>query len=106
MNVQEYFNKTVPEIVQARQKEVERVGCVYQFNVTGPDGGTWYLDCKVPTCLPGTHSNPGVTVTASAETFKILLGNFSTALALYFKGLVKTQGDTMLLTKLKSIFAA
>jgi len=79
---------------------------VYQFNITGDDGGEWYIVIKDGKCdiSEGQHEKPSCSLTMSAQTaLAIEDGDLSEAKAL-LTGKLGVKGKMKLVSKLGVIF--
>ena len=47
-SVKDVFERHIPARLQAKPDVVAKIGAVYQFNISGPDGGAWTVDCTRP----------------------------------------------------------
>ena len=73
------------------------VDLVFQFDITGPDGGSWYAAVKDQTCevTAGSHASPTTTMTMKDEDFlKMVTGELS-AMKAFTGGKLKIGGDVM-----------
>ncbi len=85
--------------------KVEGVNAVYQFVVTGDNGGEWYADTTsdAPSIGEGTHDNPNVTITVGDQDFvDIKSGKLNGQMA-FMTGKLKIAGDMGLAMKLQKI---
>lgn len=90
---------------QADPNKVEGVNAVYQFKITGDDGGDWYADTTgdAPNIGEGDHDNPNVTITCSDQDFvDIKSGKLNGQMA-FMTGKLKIAGDMGLAMKLQKI---
>lgn len=82
------------------------VDTIIQFNLSGEDGGEWYLVIKDQKCevAKGTHPAPKMTLSAnSADLVKILTGEMDGVQA-FMQGKLRLQGDMGAAMKLMSVF--
>lgn len=85
--------------------KVEGVNAVYQFVITGDDGGEWYADTTgdAPSIGDGKHDSPNVTITCSDSDFvDIKTGKLNGQMA-FMTGKLKIAGDMGLAMKLQKI---
>lgn len=97
-----YFAEQIalhPEWVQA-------VAAVYQFNITGPDGGSYVVDLKnAPgSSQAGTTDKPDCTITMAYDDFALMMQGKLDAQAAFMSGKIKIGGNMMLSTKLGPLF--
>lgn len=78
----------------------------FQYNLTGPNGGTWHIVIKDQTCTvaSGPAESPTTTFTMSAETFiKISMGDTNPMMA-FSLGKLKIHGDPIKAASLTKLF--
>jgi putative sterol carrier protein len=101
----EMFEVHIPELLKNKPELVQEINSSFQFNLTGENGGQWYIDLRQPPSrvVPGQLSDPGVTVTISAKDFVSLsFGELNPQLA-FMTGRLKVRGDLALALKLQLI---
>ena len=104
-NVKDVFDRHMPEKLRSKPDVVAKINAVYQFNIAGPNGGQWSVDCTQPGGLiaPGTAASPRCTVTcAEADFLSIVNGKLNAQMA-FMTGKLKIQGDMGLALKLQQI---
>ncbi len=104
-SVKDVFEKHIPARFQARPDVVQKIDAVYQFNISGPDGGTWSVDCTQPggKIQPGAATNARCVVAATdADFLNIVNGKLNAQMA-FMSGKLKIQGDMGLAMKLQQI---
>jgi putative sterol carrier protein len=104
-SVQEVFEKHIPSRFQAKPDVVQKINAVYQFNISGPGGGTWSVDCTQAggKIQPGAATNAKCTVAATdADFLNIVNGKLNAQMA-FMSGKLKIQGDMGLAMKLQQI---
>ena len=102
----EFFDKRVPEALQANPGRAKEVAAVYLFRISGADGGTWTADLVTtpPTCTPGANGNPQCTIEVSDQDFSTMIdGGMQAAMQILFAGKLKITGDPALITKLTKV---
>lgn len=80
---------------------------VYQFNLTGEDGGNWYISVQglAFEVVQGTAPNPGVTVTMQASDFKALAEGTLNPMSAFMGGKLSVTGDMSLALKLQTLIS-
>jgi putative sterol carrier protein len=65
------FDKIMPERLKRQPGSVRKVNAVFLFDLSGPDGGQWTLDCTKTSdwITRGRTSMPRVVLRMSDETF-------------------------------------
>jgi putative sterol carrier protein len=84
----------------------EDLDAVYQFDLSGAQGGQYILTIRQGTCqvAEGTHEDPHVVLSMAGEDcIKILKGQLSGP-AVAMSGRLKISGDIGLAMQLKSLF--
>ncbi len=84
----------------------EDVDAVYQFDLSGAQGGQYVLTVRHGTCqvTEGRHEDPHVTLSMAGEDcIKVLNGQLSGPMAA-ISGRVKVSGDLGLAMQLKALF--
>jgi putative sterol carrier protein len=104
-SVKDVFERHIPAKLQAKPDVVAKIGAVYQFNISGPDGGTWSVDCTQPggTVQPGSAPNAKCTVAAVDLDFLAIVNGKLNAQMAFMSGKLKIQGDMGLAMKLQQI---
>jgi putative sterol carrier protein len=80
---------------------------VYQFHLTGNDGGDWALivDGGGARVESGAQPSPGVTITMAADDFKALASGSLNPMAAFMSGKLTVQGSMGLAMKLSNLMA-
>ena len=84
-----------------------KLRAVFQFNLSGQDGGDWFITvadqkCRVDT---GTAEKSDVTVKMDADDFvKMVDGQLQPVVA-FMQGRIKLEGDMNLAMKVQELFA-
>ncbi|MGH7215655.1 MAG: SCP2 sterol-binding domain-containing protein [Nitrospiraceae bacterium] len=84
----------------------EDLDAVYQFDLSGAQGGQYILTIREGTCqvVEGTHADPHVVLSMAGEDFiKILKGQLSGP-AVAMSGRLKISGDIGLAMQLRALF--
>src|SRR5512142_1094485 len=104
-SVKDVFEHRMPEKLRSKPDVVQKINAVYQFNISGPGGGQWSVDCTQPggKITPGTAAAPKCTVAcADADFLNIVNGKLNAQMA-FMSGKLKIQGDMGLAMKLQQI---
>ena len=94
--------------LSANPSKVEGVKAVYQFKITGDNGGEWFADTTgaVPKVEAGAHASPNVTITCTDNDFvDIKSGKLNGQMA-FMTGKLKIAGDMGLAMKLQKIIGS
>ncbi len=104
-SVKDVFEKHIPAKLQAKPDVVAKINAVYQFNIAGPGGGTWSVDCTRPggAIQPGPSASARCTVSATDQNFLDIVNGKLNAQMAFMSGKLKIQGDMGLAMKLQQI---
>ncbi len=85
---------------------VNKVDAVFQFNLSGPDGGSWCLDIRNGNGYVGTGKapcDPDVTISMTASDFQSMFyGRLSPGEA-YMVGKISLEGDVYATSRLEEL---
>ena len=100
-NVKDIFDK-MPGVFDA--DAAQGLSAVFQFEITGDDGGNWNIVVQDGTCevVEGTHAEPSVTLTMSAETWLGMINKRLTACRHLWVDSSKLPGTSCLPKELSS----
>lgn len=104
-SVKELFEQEIPRKLQAHPDVAEKIGAVFQFEVSGPEGGTWFVDLAAPGGAVGTGSSPDAKCTVAmkdADLLALVNGTLSPGMA-FMTGKLKIRGDYGLAMKLQQV---
>ena len=89
-----------------RAEKAKGVQVRYQFDLSGPAGGQWWIDVQDGKFKmgKGTIGNPGVTLSASDQDWVALSNGKLKGWWAYLTGRLKIRGDQSLARKLDEIF--
>ncbi len=102
-HVKDVFERHLPARLQAKPDVVAKINAVYQFNITGPEGGAWSVDCTAPggKVTAGTSPAARCTVSATDKDFLgIINGKLNPQMA-FMSGKLRIAGDIGLAMKLQ-----
>lgn len=104
-SVQELFEQRIPHKLQAHPDVAARIGAVFQFEVSGPTGGSWFVDLATPGGAVGAGTSPDAKCTiAVKDTDLVALVNGTLGAGMAFMtGKIKVTGDYGLAMKLSQV---
>ncbi len=82
------------------------VDVVFQYDISGPDGGKWYAEIKNSECsvTKGEHNKPTTTIIMSDENFLKLISGSLNAMQAYTSGKLRIQGDIIKSQLIEKLF--
>jgi putative sterol carrier protein len=101
----QYFEEKIARKLQDRPDISKAVNSVYEFNITGDNGGVWTVDLtKEPGAVTaGSTGGAKCTVTAATGDFmNIVSGKMNPQMA-FMSGKLKIKGDMGLAMKLQKV---
>ncbi|MDP8221860.1 MAG: SCP2 sterol-binding domain-containing protein [Candidatus Lernaella stagnicola] len=103
-SVNEVFENMATKMA-ADPSKVENINAVYQFNVTGDDGGEWHVDLTgdAPAVASGPAESANCTVTVTDEDLLAIIDGSLNPQMAFMTGKVKISGDMSLAMKLGKI---
>jgi putative sterol carrier protein len=104
-SVKDVFERHMPEKLKTKPDVVAKINAIYQFNISGPNGGQWSVDCTQPggSITAGASAGAKCTVNATdADFLNIVNGKLNPQMA-FMSGKLKIQGDMGLAMKLQQI---
>jgi putative sterol carrier protein len=102
-SVRDVFTK-MPEVFNATA--AQGMDKVFQFDLSGEDGGKWYIVVKDDACEvhEGTHEDPSVTLTMSDEDWLAMVNKQLNGVQAFMSGKLKVSGDIMLAQRIYDLF--
>lgn len=99
------FDEQLPPRLKEKGDDVTKVNAIYQFDITGDDGGKWWVDATVSGGNVGEGENPDAkcTITMSDSDFiDMVTGKLNGQMA-FMTGKLKIKGDMSLAMKLGNV---
>ena len=99
------FEEKILENVKSKPDVIAKINSIYQFILSGPDGGSWYVDLTKPGGEVKAGENPGAKCTISmtdADFVALVSGKLNSQMA-FMTGKLKIKGDMGLALKLQNI---
>ncbi len=93
------------KIEAADPEKMKGVSAVYQFDLTGDNGGVFHVavDDGKANVVEEEHDNPNITITMAADDFDAMLDGKLNATSAFMAGKLKVKGDMSLAMKLQSL---
>jgi putative sterol carrier protein len=87
-------------------EKAEGVDAVFQYKITGPTGGEWFVVVKDCTCQvqEGTHEKPTTTIIMSDQDFLSLIKGELNAMQAFTMARLKVEGDLMKSQLIEKLF--
>jgi putative sterol carrier protein len=105
MTPKSIFMEDLPKKLQEKGDSVTKVNAIYQFNITGDEGGTWWVDTTKSGGEVGEGDNGGakcVITMASSDFVDMVSGKLNGQMA-FMTGKLKIKGDMSLAMKLGNV---
>ncbi len=82
------------------------VDVVFQFDISGPEGGSWIVSVKDGACevSEGSHGSPTTTIKMGDEDFLKMMSGELNAMNAYTTGKLKIEGDLMKSQLIEKLF--
>ncbi len=79
---------------------------VFQFHITGDQGGDWNVVIKDSTCQvnTGVHASPTVTLTMDGIDWLAMCNGTLNGMTAFMTGKLKASGDIMAAQRIQSLF--
>ncbi|MCA1960029.1 MAG: SDR family NAD(P)-dependent oxidoreductase, partial [Desulfomonile sp.] len=89
-----------------RSDKAAGVDVVFQFKISGPTGGDWYVTIKdgACTCVKGAHEKPTTTILMGDADFVAMISGKLNAMKAYTSGKLKIEGDLMKSQLIEKLF--
>ena len=100
-----YFEEKIAQKLKDKPDVSKAVNAVYEFNITGDNGGIWTVDLtrEPGVVTAGSTGTAKCTVTAKSEDFmNIVSGKMNPQMA-FMSGKLKIKGDMGLAMKLQKV---
>jgi len=104
--VTDFFNNKMPAGLLKNKARSSEIGHRYQFNISGPNGGKWFLNLEKATLKSkeDLHSAECVIEITDDDFLKLYTAPQANGMQLFFSGKMKVTGNQMLLLKLQRVF--
>ena len=102
-SVQEVFEK-MPQVFNPAA--AAGLNLVFQFKISGPQGGDWNVIVKDGTCQvnQGVNDSPTVTLNIADEDWLAICNGTLNGMTAFMTGKLKATGDIMAAQRIQSLF--
>ena len=90
----------------AQQASAKEIDAIYQFHVTGDNGGDWVVDLQACEVSNGTNADAHCTITMDAGDFVGLVDGSIQGPQLFMMGKLQIAGNMALAMKLSEVLRA
>lgn len=103
----EIFEVDLAEGIAQNPEKAKEIDAIFQFNITGDDGGTWVIDLTKDSewVTSGPSDNAQCTIEMAGEDWVGIISGELNAMQAFMMGKLTVQGDMALATKLQEVFA-
>jgi ubiquinone biosynthesis protein UbiJ len=104
-SLKELFEERIPHKLQAHPDVAAKIGAIYQLDVAGPEGGSWFVDLATPGGRVAQGTAPEAQCTIAMKDSDLLAmvnGKLSPSMA-FMTGKIKIKGDYALAMKLQQV---
>ena len=105
MSVSDIMNNKIPARFSDADERAKMlsVDAVFQFNLTGDEAGTWFIDLKAGTSGEGEHASADCVVTMESSDFVDLYNGDAQGAMLFMGGKLQIEGNMGLALQLGEI---
>jgi putative sterol carrier protein len=82
------------------------LNAVFQFNLSGAEGGEWFAEIKDNTCTvgQGVHASPSVSLSLADVDWLAICNKQLDGMSAFMSGKLKATGNIMLAQRIASLF--
>ena len=105
MTPKQIFEERIAGQIKADPEKAKSLNAIYQFDISGPNGGTWTVSLKGdnPGVTEGPAQSPGCTITMADKDFVDLVAGKLQGQTAFMSGKLKIKGDMSLAMKLQQV---
>ncbi len=97
------FEERIHTRLQSDPAKAKAINAVYQFDLTGDNGGTWTIDLPQAQVVAGPAGKAQCTITVSSNDFVDIISEKLNPQMAFLQGRLKVAGDMSLALKLSSV---
>ncbi len=99
------FEEQIAGQIKADPARAKALNAVYQFDISGPNGGTWTVSLKADNVgvTAGPSGSPGCTISMADKDFVDLVNGKLQGQMAFMSGKLKIKGDMSLAMKLQQV---
>jgi putative sterol carrier protein len=99
------FEQEIPAQMKENPSRAKEVNSVYQFNISGDEGGEWFVDLTKEGGETGAGQHPAAkcTINTDVATFMGIVNGTVKGPAAFMSGKLKIKGDMSLAMKLGKV---
>lgn len=102
MTPKEIFEEISEKFVEF-EDTVKEVNGVFQFHITGDDGGDWAMDCREAKIIDGSVDDPDTTLSIDQEDFEAIYQGELNGMQAFAMGKLKVTGNLPLSLKIQTL---
>ena len=103
MTPKQIFEERIATRIKADPAKAKAVNAVYQFDITGDNGGTWTIDLTKPEVSAGSQGKAQCTITMSSKDFVDIIAEKLNPQMAFLQNRLKVAGDMPLALKLTQV---
>lgn len=103
MTPKQIFEERIGPRLKADPAKAKAVNAIYQFDITGEEGGTWTVDLTQPDVVSGAGGKAQCTITMSSKDFVDIISEKLNPQMAFLQGRLKVAGDMSLALKLGTV---
>lgn len=103
MTPKQIFEERIDSRLKGDPSKAKAVNAIYQFDITGDNGGTWTVDLTQPAVLSGSTGKAQCTITMTSKDFVDVISEKLNPQMAFLQGRLKVAGDMSLALKLGTV---
>lgn len=103
MTPKQIFEERIDTRLKSDPTKAKAVNAIYQFDITGDNGGTWTVDLTQPAVVSGSTGKAQCTITMNSTDFVDVISEKLNPQMAFLQGRLKVAGDMSLALKLGTV---